>query len=102
MLVPYHNVGEVSARTSFLGNLAAGYYFTDHDMAPFGDLVGYVATNLTQATDDGGPATTTLTFTPGFRTHLGHNWYLLGGVEVPATNPKSFDYSILGGLMYLY
>jgi hypothetical protein len=46
MLVPYHNVGEVGARTSFLGNLAAGYYFTDHDMAPFGDLVGYVATNL--------------------------------------------------------
>jgi hypothetical protein len=47
-------------------------------------------------------ATTTLTFTPGFRTHLGCNWYLLGGVEVPATNPKTFDYSILSGLMYVY
>jgi hypothetical protein len=102
MSVPYHNVSEVGARTSFLGNLATGYYFTDHDMAPFGDLVGYVATNLIQATDDRGPATTTVTFTPGFRDYLGHNWYVLGGVEVPATHPKSFDYSLLSGLMYVF
>jgi hypothetical protein len=102
MSIPYHNVSEVGARTSFLGNLAGGYYFTDHAMAPFGDLVGYVATNLTQATDDRGPAITTVSFTPGFRTHLGHDWYLLGGVEVPATHPKSFDYSLLSGLMYVF
>jgi hypothetical protein len=102
MSIPYHNVSEVGARTSFLGNLAAGYYCTEHDMTPFGDLVGYVATNLTQATDNRGPATTTLTFTPGFRTHLGRNWYLLGGVEVPVTNPKTSDYSLLGGLMFVF
>jgi len=102
MSVPYHNVTEVGARTSFLGNLAAGYYFTEHDMVPFGDLVGYVATNLTQATDNRGPATTGLTFTPGFRTHLGRNWYLLGGVEVPVTNPKTSDYALLGGLMFVF
>jgi hypothetical protein len=102
MFIPYHNVGEVDARTSFLGNLAAGYYFTEHDKAPLGDLVFYVATNLTQDTDDRGPAITQLSFTPGFRTHLGCNWYLLGGVEVPVINPKTSDYSILSGLMYVF
>jgi hypothetical protein len=62
--------------------------------------VGYVAANLTQATDNRGPATTTLTFTPGFRTHMGANWYLLGGVELPATQPEPFE--ILGGLMKVF
>src|SRR6185369_6079366 len=70
--VPYNHAGvrEAGARTNFLGNLAAGYYFTPHDLTPVGDLVGYVAANLTQLTDNRGPATTTLTFTPGFRTHM--------------------------------
>jgi len=54
------------------------------------------------ATDDRGPATTTLTFTPGFRSHLGANWYLLGGVEVPATRPEPFDYQLLAGLMKVW
>ena len=45
------------------------------------------------------PSTTTPTFTPGFRTHMGRNWYLLGGVEVPATDPEPFDYQVLAGLM---
>lgn len=102
--VPYNHEGtrEAGARTSFLGNLAAGYYFTPHDLTPLGDLVGYIATNVTQLTDGRGPATTTLTFTPGFRTHMGDNWYLLGGVELPATHPLPFEYQVLGGLMKVF
>jgi hypothetical protein len=34
---------------------------------------------------------------PGVRTHLGANWYLLGGVEVPVTSPKALDFQVLGG-----
>jgi hypothetical protein len=104
MFIPYNHTGtrEVGARTTFTGNLSAGYYFTPHDLTPVGDLVTYVATNLSQLTDDRGPATTTLTFTPGFRSHLGANWYLLGGVELPATQPEPFDYQILGGLMKVF
>jgi len=30
---------------------------------------------------------------------MGRNWYLLGGVEVPATDPEPFDYQVLAGLM---
>lgn len=100
MSIPYNGTG---ARTTFLGNLAAGYYFTPHDMAPIGDLVWYVSTNLSQPTDDRrGPNTTTLSFTPGFRTHLGWNWFLFGGVEVPVTNPEPFDYQVLGELLKVF
>jgi hypothetical protein len=61
-----------------------------------------VATNVTQATDDRGPSTTTLTLTPGFRTHMGRDWYLLGGVELPTTHPQPFDYQVLAGLMKVF
>ncbi len=98
---------EGETRESFIANLAAGYYFTRHDLLPIGDLVWYVSTNLNQLTDGevAGtqvPNNTTVTFTPGFRTHLGANFYLLGGVEVPATNPKPFDYQVLAALMKVW
>ena len=92
---------ESDVSNSFNANLAAGYYLTPHDLLPIGDLVGYVSTNLTQLTS-GHSNTTTLTFTPGFRTHLGANFYRLGGVEVPATNPKPFDYQVLAALMKVW
>lgn len=102
MAIPYHNVDDTNSRSSAVGNLAMGYYFTPHDRAPFGDLVGYVSTNFNHAIDDRGPNTTNVTVTPGFRTHLGQNWYLLGGVEFPVTDPKSFDYQPLVGLMLVF
>ena len=43
-----------------------------------------------------------LTFTPGFRTYLGWNLYLFGGVEMPATEPKPFDYQVLAELLMEY
>jgi hypothetical protein len=43
-----------------------------------------------------------VTLTPGIRTHLGQNWYLLGAVEVPVTSNKGFDYQILFGLMKVF
>ena len=99
MTFPDHTNG---GRTAFLANLAAGYYFTPHDMAPIGDLVWYVSANLTQLTDDFGPDTSTLTFAPGFRTYLGWNWYLLGDVVLPATNPQPFDYQLQGAMMLVF
>jgi hypothetical protein len=88
--------------TYVIANFAAGYYFTAHDLTPFGDLVWYLSTNLAQAIDGRGPDTTTVTLTPGFRTHLGRNWYLLGAVEVPVTGPRPFDYQVLAGLMKVF
>jgi hypothetical protein len=43
-----------------------------------------------------------VTITPGFRTHLGQNWYFLGAVEVPVTHVKPYDYQVLGALMKVF
>ena len=100
--VPYghQSIDEVGARASFIANVAAGYYFTQHDAAPFGDFVLYLSTNVLQTVD--GPSTNTVTLTPGFRTYLGANLYLLGGVEVPVTHTKPFDYQVLGALLMVF
>ena len=104
IFVPYggQSRNEVGARTTFQGNLAVGYYFTPHDSIPFGDFVWYVSSNLFQLTEGPGSKTTTVNLTPGFRTHLGWDWYLLGGVEVPVTDPEPFDYQVLGGIMKVF
>ena len=104
LAIPYNHDGvrKAGARTTFTANLSAGYYFTPPDLTPVGDLVWYVSTNLSQPTDGRGASTTTLTFTPGFRTHLAGEWYLLGGVEVPATSPQPFDYQVLGALIKVF
>ena len=104
MFAPFghKSIREENARTSFNGNLAAGYYFTPHDAAPFGDLVFHVGTTLTQLTDDRGPNTTTLVFTPGFRDYLGANFYLLAGIDLPVTHPEPFDFQPTVGLMKVF
>ena len=71
-------------------------------MTPFGDLVFHVGTTLSQATDDRGPHTTTLLITPGFRTHMGRNWYMLAGIDVPVTNPEPYDFQPTVGLMKVF
>ncbi len=93
---------EDGASDAFNANVAAGYYFTPHDLTPVGDLVGYVSVNLTELTNHANSESTTVTFTPGFRTHLGANFYLLGGVELPATHPEPFDYQVLSALMKVW
>jgi hypothetical protein len=87
---------------AFIGNLAAGYYFTDHNFTPLGDLVFYLSANLIQPMNAPGPSNPLWTLTPGFRTHLGANWYLLGAVEVPVSSPRPFDVQVLGGLMKVF
>lgn len=104
MAVPYghDSFDESGARNTFAANMAAGYYFTDHDAAPFGDLVLHLGSTLTHPTDGRGPDATTLVVTPGFRDYLGANWYLLGGVDLPTTSPEPFDYQATVGLMKVF
>ena len=102
--IPYghDSFAHAGARNTFGAQLAAGYYLTDPDMTPFGDLVFDVGPTLTQATDDRGPATTTLLITPAIRTHMGRNWYLLAGIDVPVTNPQPYDFLATVGLMKVF
>ena len=102
--IPYSGeIGKAGARSTFDANLSVGYYLTPHSSTPLGDFVLYMATNLNQAIDNRGPSsTTTVSLSPGFRTHVGRDWYLLGTVEVPVTNPEPFDYQVLFSLMKVY
>lgn len=102
--VPYAgNLENAGARSTFNGNLAVGYYLTDHDFTPLGDLVWYVAGNFSQTLDHRGPASVSMfSLGPGFRTHIGDNWFLLGSVDVPVTQPQPYDYQVLSALMKVY
>ena len=97
------SIDEVGARASFTANFAFGYYFTPHDLTPIGDLVFYLSTNLVQTIDNHNTrSTNTVSLTPGFRTHLGRDWYFLGSVEVPVAQVKPFDYQVLGAIMKVF
>ncbi len=102
--VPYghQSLDIVGARTAFIANVAPGYYFTPHDFTPFGDLVWYLSTTLTQLIDGRGPNTTFVSLTPGLRSHLGQNWYLLGAVALPVTHPEPFNYQTQFALMKVF
>jgi hypothetical protein len=71
---------------SFILNAAIGQTVTDHDKAPIGDLTWYVASTWREFTN--GP--TFVSITPGMRTHLGGNLFLLAGIEIPLANSSSF------------
>ena len=102
--VPYGGyIAQTGARSTFNGNLAVGYYVTPHDKTTFSDTVLYVAANFAQAIDTRGPSSTTsLSLAPGIRTFLGDNWYFLGSVSLPVTNPESYNYQVLGAFMRVW
>jgi hypothetical protein len=102
--IPYSgDITRSGARSFFEANLAVGYYFTPHDFTPVGDMVWYVSTTVRQPIDNRGTSNNTfLTLTPGFRTHVGDNWFLLGAVEVPVTSPTPYDYQVQAGIMKVY
>lgn len=74
------------APESFILNGAIGQTVTDHDRAPLGDLTWYVASTWREFQD--GP--TFVSITPGMRTHLGGNLFLLAGIEIPLANTSQF------------
>ena len=82
--------------TTLLSQLAMGKVLTPHDVPLFGDFTIYLSAN---AFDTVSSSRTTATLTPGFRTHLGRDWYALGGVGVPVTGPRPFEENAIFWLM---
>lgn len=72
---------------NFILNAAIGQTITPHSGAPFGDLSWYLATNWREPTNGGGRSFVSLT--PGMRTHVGGNLFLLAGVEFPVTDTSA-------------
>lgn len=86
--VPLDSKPDRRDATAFV-NLAVGQTLTKHDAAPLGDFTYFVSAVLRQ--NLGRNDNTFVSLTPGFRTHLGHNWFWLTGVEVPVTGAKPFQ-----------
>jgi hypothetical protein len=68
-------------------NLSIGRFFNP-------DFSIYLSANGNSTVDTGAsrPRSAGETFfelTPGFRYHLGNKWFVLGGVEVPLTGPRT-------------
>ena len=58
------------------------------DATYLGDLCFTLATNFHTRLSGGN--TSYFSMTPGFRFGIGHEWYLLGGFEVPTIGPLPF------------
>ncbi len=72
---------------TFALNAAVGRTITPHSDAPFGDLTFYVAGNWREPTT--GVGKSFVSITPGMRTHVGGNLFLLSGVEFPVTDTRN-------------
>jgi hypothetical protein len=81
-----YDLPDSGAPESFILNGAIGQTVTDHDKAPLGDLTWYVASTWREFQN--GP--TFVAVTPGMRTHLGGNLFLLAGIEIPLANTSQF------------
>ncbi len=79
--------------SSFDARLAAGYYLTSADAPYLKHLCGTVATNL--HTRLSGGDTSYFSITPGMRTGVGRDWYLLAGIEVPLVGPLPFANQVI-------
>ena len=78
---------------TLIGQLAIGQTLTDHDVPLFGDFTWYVSSVVNAPLSDG--QHTSVTLTPGMRTHLGRDWYFLAGLPTPLTTQRIGDLGMI-------
>ena len=78
---------------NLISQLAIGQTLTDHDVPLFGDFTYYLSTVVNTPLSDGDQ--TSVTLTPGMRTHLGNDWYFLAGLPTPVTNARVADLGMI-------
>jgi hypothetical protein len=81
-----------------ISQLAIGKTLTGHDVPWFGDFTFYVSAVANSPLNTGG-GSTSASLTPGFRSHLGNDWYFLGGLPVPVTKARVADLGMVFWLM---
>ncbi len=69
-----------------ISQLAIGQTITPHDVPLFGDFTYYLSTVVNTDLKNGN--STSVTLTPGIRTHLGNDWYFLAGLPTPVTKDR--------------
>jgi hypothetical protein len=83
-----------SGSDTLISQLAIGQTLTAHDVPLFGDFTWYVsAVGGTPLSNGGGQ--TSVALTPGLRTHLGCDWYLLAGMPIPLTEQRVADLGMI-------
>ena len=78
---------------NLISQLAIGQTLTDHDVPLFGDFTWYVSTVVNTPLSQGHH--TSVTLTPGLRTHLGRDWYFLAGLPTPLTTERIGDIGMI-------
>ena len=73
LAIPMNGSGD-----NLISQLAIGQTLTDHDVPLFGDFTYYLSTVVNTPLANGNQ--TSVTLTPGMRTHLGNDWYFLAGL----------------------
>ena len=66
---------------NLISQLAIGQTMTDHDVHLFGDFTYYLSAVVNTPLANGNQ--TSVTLTPGLRTHVGNDWYFLAGLPTP-------------------
>ena len=75
--------------TNLQSILAIGETITGHDRLLIGDFQYYVSANMHNNLSSA-PGHTFFSLTPGFRTHLGGEYFLAGGYEIPLVGPLPY------------
>jgi hypothetical protein len=78
---------------TLISQLAIGCTLTDHDVPLFGDFTLYVSAVVDTPLAQG--QHTSVTLTPGMRTHLGRDWYFLAGLPTPLTSARIGDIGMI-------
>jgi hypothetical protein len=88
LAIPMNGSGD-----NLISQLAIGNTFTDHDVPLFGDFTCYLSAVVNTPLANSSP--TSMTLTPGMRSHLGNDWYFLAGLPVPLTNQRVGDIGMI-------
>jgi len=78
---------------TLISQLAIGQTLTDHDVPLFGDFTYYFSAVGNSPLSDGGP--TSVSLTPGIRSHVGNDWYFLAGAPIPLTDARVADMGMI-------
>jgi hypothetical protein len=92
-LVPLGGGGQYT----LISQLAIGNTLTGHDGPLFGDFTLYISAVADTPLSQG--QRTSVTLTPGMRTHLGSDWYFLAGLPMPLTSARTGDIGMIFWLM---
>jgi hypothetical protein len=82
---------------TLISQLAIGQTLTAHDVPLIGDFTYYLSAVADTPALHGDR--TSVTLTPGMRTHLGNDWYFLAGLTIPVTKDRSADLSMIFWIM---